>query len=190
LVFHNGFPSIIKQWGWIDNMRVSDEGFIQYGSDEGPNEIQITEIMASPLSPPDTTSTSVEKKKRDDRYKDRYEYKYDDAGRLSEKTIYGNDGVVRTRTVFTYNKERREEVIYDERGAVSTRSVEILDASGNVVEERRYDHRRKFDGATVYKYEFDPRGNWMVSKSFEKRIVKGRTIFKPGYVTYRKISYY
>lgn len=184
IYFHNGYPSTVGQWGWLDGQRVVNDNLIEYGSYEGPNENEITQIIGAP----DVAISNP--KPRDNRFSNRYEYKYDTQNRLSEKTIYQNDGSIWMREIYTYKNNIHEHSVLDEKGKLNSRRVELLDANGNVIEERAYDFNNKLEDATLYKYEFDSYGNWIVQKSFTKKSVKGKIQLKPGYITFRQISYF
>ena len=73
---------------------------------------------------------------------------------------------------------------------VNSRTVEMLDATGNVVEEQRYDYDGKLEGITTFKYDLDNMGNWVVKKNFDKSTFKGKVVVKSASVSFRKITYY
>ncbi len=182
--FHRGYPSNIIQLGWIDDARVSIDKFIEYGMNEGPNENGISELVL--LDSPDDEKA----KKRDGRFSNRYEYKYDLSGRLARKMTYQNDGSLWTREVKTYGPGTRENVVYGEKGKLNSKTVEILGEAGNVVETRSYDFHNKLDGIKTYKYEFDQCGNWVVRRDFDKTNVGGKVVLKPSSISYRTIKYF
>ena len=185
VLFINGYPTDIYAWGWIDGMRVSKDRFIDYPIAEGPNESQISVITA--MEPPDMKTPE---KKSDDRYSSRYEYKYDQTGRLIERAMYQNDGILWQTTKYRYGATTVEEVVFDGSGELNSRTVRTLDGGGNVAEESRFDNKGKLDASYTYKYEFDGVGNWIVRRTFKKQKRNGKTMVVPGWVDYRVISYY
>jgi YD repeat-containing protein len=184
--FINGYPTGVTLWGWIDGMRVTNDNFIEYGINEGPNEKDV--IMA--LGATDAEDTTTSPKTRDERFSQRYDYKYDSSGKLIEELISQNTGDVWTRTVYKYTSGQVETIIYDEKGKLSTRSVDSLDQLGNIVEHKSYDNKGKIDGTEIYKYEFDSLQNWVAMRTFEKKTVKGKSILKLTRTEFRTIKYY
>lgn len=179
-----GFPHHLARWGWVDKMRVKTEASISYGFGEGPNEKEMTVIqsfMESPSGPPP---------KRDERFDERHEYKYDAQNRIVEQKVFWNTGSLARTMKFEHKPNMRTSRYYDEQGEITYWSVEILDINGNVVEERSLDPNGKLESATVYQYEFDTKGNWTVRRSSEKKTVRGKTRLTAGAVHSREISYY
>ncbi len=179
-----GFPVSISQWGWLDSERVSLEDSVSYELGEGPNEKSLTLITM-------TTENDPEKEvKRDVRFTSKYAYKFDGDGRLSEKTTIGNDGTIFIREAYSYRPFIRETAVYDGDGSLNSKLEDVLDQQGNITEERRYDNNNKLESTSIFKYAFDPNGNWIEQRSFEKTKTKGKTTLKPMYTTFRTISYY
>jgi YD repeat-containing protein len=78
--FEKGYPMEIVVFGWIDGMRVSNSYYVEYGSDEGPNDNGIVNLIT--LGAPDSTKAVI---KRDERFSERYAVQYDSDGRLIQK---------------------------------------------------------------------------------------------------------
>ena len=100
----NGYPTDISVWGWIDGKRVDNSTFIEYGMDEGPNEHGMNIIQTIG----DADAAQKDKPKRDERYSNKYECKYDASDRLIEKLTYQNNGKLWTRETFVYKTGKIE----------------------------------------------------------------------------------
>lgn len=185
ILFINGYPTDIYVWGWIDGMRVSKDNFIDYPVAEGPNESQITVITA--LEPPDAKMSD---KKPDDRYSNRYEYKYSESGKLTERSMFQNDGTLWQTTKYRYGTNTIDETVFDESGKLNSRTVRTVDVAGNVTQEKQFDYKGSLEAVFTYKYEFDSTGNWVVRKIFKTLKRNGRISMVPSSVEYRLISYY
>jgi hypothetical protein len=96
----------------------------------------------------------------------RFEYcevfKYDDAGRLVEKLLYRNNGVLISREVFSYNGDTVESTTYNRSGKANSRTIAKYDKDGNLI-ETSHQHPDGAYGTSVYRYKydaFDAQGNW------------------------------
>jgi hypothetical protein len=170
-----GLPSNITVYGYIDGARVSSSGSIRYES-----------------SPAGIAVPAAKERPRDPRYDLKYEYKYDDKGRLSEQLLYGNDGRLNSRRVYKREGARLEELnYYDEEGRPGMRSLAMLDASGNESEQIYFDSPLKgWQSKYTHTYEFDARGNWVKRTTTKTSIVNGVSKEDSTYITYRTITYY
>ena len=183
--YHEGYPSAVTVFGYVDGMRVSRSGDIAYAKGEkpAPKYMMFTGRVEDNLKNPDSP--------KDTRYSIRHAYKYDSRGRLIEEQTFANNSELVSRTTYTFERDdRREERNYGRDGSEWSRTLEILDPSGNVVERRMYDDKDKVSDIEVNTYEFDSQGNWIVQKTVEKRIVRGRPVLKPLWTSYRTITYY
>ncbi|HVF30974.1 MAG TPA: hypothetical protein VNA22_08385 [Pyrinomonadaceae bacterium] len=181
--FFNGYPSSVEVYGWIDGKRVSISESVEYGLNEGPNEIQITTIRGIPMQ-----MAAEAPGTRDERYSFMYVYQYDAGGNLVDRKVLGNDGEQNIRTEFINTKAQRHRLGYDSENKLSSKTVEILDEKGNVVEERMYDDVGRLEQTLVFTYEFDQNGNWIARKEFKK--VRGKVAPSPTTMTFRRITYY
>jgi hypothetical protein len=184
VAYINGFPESVSTMGWLDGSRVYRSNDISYPMGEGPNETIVTMIMEAP--PP---AGSESEAKADERYDLRYERTYDAEKRLQIEKVINNRGAVTTFKTFTYSPNRRDIVFRRGDGAFYNRTVEIRGADGKIIEERSCDEKEKNCTVTVYRYELDPKGNWIVRRDFEKKTVKGKPVLKPNGVLYRTIEY-
>ena len=126
-------------------------------------------------------------KKSDPRYDHRFEFKYDDKKRLIEKTWLQNNGDVLRRTVYKYNGNQKEELVYAEDGTLNQRFLHILDDKGNEVEKTIFGPIRMKD---LYVYEFDAKGNWTRRTTSRGVTRDGREQVEPSSVHVRTITYY
>ncbi|HMT08032.1 MAG TPA: hypothetical protein PKA82_08510 [Pyrinomonadaceae bacterium] len=183
--YTSGFPDDLVQWGWIDNFRVSNSEMISYPLGEGPNRKEIVSIMTAPVNMPAETTP------RDQRYSSKYEYKFDDSGRLIETIDLSNNNREFSRESRSYEVGKRTTIrryVYSES---ESKLVELLDSNGNVIEEQYFGDDEKLDWVTVFKFDkFDEKGNWVVRRSFEKKKVRSKFTLRLVDTTYRTITYY
>ena len=176
-----GRPSSVMVYGYIDGMRVSKSKYITY-DDDGPT-IQI----AKPNSKEEV------KTEPDIRYSYRYEYKYID-GKLSEMQLFYNNGKKGIRSVYSYNENQMERLVYTEDGKLNQKYLTIFDKKGYEIEWTYFDIQQpKVYGDSKYsiKYDsFDKKGNW-TKRTFLRLVVENeKEIYKPEFIKYRTITYY
>ncbi|MEQ1763007.1 MAG: hypothetical protein ABL984_07675 [Pyrinomonadaceae bacterium] len=179
-------PSHFRTLGWLEGKRVvrAESTMFRLG-EPGPNEKQIT--MITDIGPP---PTEEELKIRDTRFDSRYERTYDSEGRIvTEKTI-GNQGRIYSVKTFSWKPEQKVTVSGGGRGDFYNKTIEVIGADGHVSEERSCDETEKECDISLYKYENDPKGNWIVKRSFEKQTVRGKVSLKPSGTYFRKIEYF
>lgn len=174
---YRGNPMDITVYGFLDGDRVSSTKSIRYEYDPPPGMAPPSQVGPVP--------------KRDPRYSGKFKYKYDDTGNLREKEMYGNDGKLWLRYVYTLREKQREELAYSSDGSLNQKQVSALDEKGNVIEEVYFNAK---DGSVrnrySYQYQFDSKGNW-TKRTTAKLVTKdGKSAFEPAWVTYRTITYY
>lgn len=183
--YDEGYPSTVTVFGYVDGMRVSRSGDVVYapGEKPAPKYMMITARVEDNLRNPGAP--------KDTRYSIRHIYKYDSRDRLIEKQTLANNGEMVSRKTYTFEgDDRKEERDYGFDGNEWSRTLEILDSNGNVVELRMYDDKEKVSDIQVNTYVFDSQGNWIVQKTVEKKTVRGKTVMKPLWTSYRSITYY
>ena len=134
----------IEVYGYLDGGRVSASKVIQreYG-------------------PPVASSRGVRPNKPPDpRYQQRFEFKYDEKKRLTEKTDFFSNGDIFERYVYKYNGNQKEELVYSENGSLVRRHLYILDDKGNAIERTDFEPDGSVRLKGSYTYEFDSNGNW------------------------------
>ncbi len=194
LTFREGYPEVVTAWGYIDNKRVSSEGYIYFDEDQRP-PLRIMSIMETPPDIPASISSSgtpdigIAAPAAKPLYSWRFEYKYDEQKRLIEEFSYEGDDTLFNRYVFKYLPGRIDKISYDFDGMETSYSVSILDKGGSIIEEYSLDKKlpanRRF-----HKYEFDAQGNWTVRKTYQKKTVKGKPVLNLLSTSYRSITYY
>ena len=174
-------PRDITVFGYIDGARVKKSTRLSF-----PDDIPDPPAMLMPPSP-------NKPKPRDPRYTYKYEYKYAN-GRLIEELHIWNDGELTRRIVHNYNGNRKETLVYDDKGRLYAKHLYILDEKGNEIERTDFkDPLRagKDDIKWVYTYDaFDEKGNW-TKKTMSKVIWDGsERLTQVYYVYYRTITYW
>ncbi len=177
--YDNGYPSNVTVWGYIDGNRVDNSNSVEFDDDQRPPREGLFATMESDENLP-----------RDTRYSSRFSYKYNDQGQLIEKQDFGNNGQLWTRIVYNYKDNVREESRYGRDGSRWTHFFNVLDKDGNVIEEYYLDDKGKPKNKTFYTYEFDSQGNWILQKTIENKTLKGKTVAKILWTSYRTITYY
>src|SRR5690349_3776991 len=110
--------SQIEVYGYLDGSRVSASKFIE-----------------REYSPPVATTRLGSEKKPDPRYQERFEFKYDEKKRLTEETHFFSNGDILERSVYKYEENQKEELVYSENGSLVRRHLDTLDDKGNAIEE-------------------------------------------------------
>ena len=172
-----GNLSDITVYGYLDGARVSDWKSISHEYNPPPMMISSGPGEAKP--------------KFDPRYKYKFEFKYDDKGRLIEKTLINNAGGLGLRYVYKYSEKQREKLVYSADGSLNQHYLSVLDAQGNEIEWTIFEVK---DGSVrskhSYAYEFDAKGNW-TKQTNSKWVTKGgRSYYEPQSVAYRTITYH
>ena len=168
----------ITVYGYIDGGRVATSKTIEH------------EYNPPPISVALGPSPEGVVKKSDPRYQNRFEFKYDQKKRLTEKTWFRSNGEVSLRYVYKYNGNQKEEFVYAEDGSLNQRYSYLLDDKGNVLERAYFEGDKSTGSKSSFTYEFDAKGNW--TKRTTSRIVKkdGREQVVHYSVDFRTITYY
>jgi hypothetical protein len=163
---------LITVYGYLDGSRVSASKFIQ-----------------REYSPPFVTTGRRSNRDGDPRYQWRFEFKYDEKKRLTEKTDFLNNGDLSQRYVYKYEGNQKEQSVYLEDGSLSFRSLSVFDGQGNVIEETDFTRDGAVTAKRSYTYEFDPNGNW-TKRTISWKVVSERLRRMPPNVLLRTIAYY
>jgi Txe/YoeB family toxin of Txe-Axe toxin-antitoxin module len=160
--------------------RVDGDKVAIYAEVENPNKITA-----------DSPITNKQVKPADPRYTNKFKYKYDSKGNVSEEAWYQNDGSLWLRYVYNFTGNKREELVYSADGSLNQKYVYTLDDKGNEIEMFAYDtEKNKIDGKETYEYlEYDAKGNWT------KRITsegdeESKFVVKPREAIYRTLTYF
>ena len=166
----------ITVYGFIDGHRVSLSDTIE--REYNPPPVRV------PLSP------GVQIKKPDPRFDTRYEFKYDQKKRLTEKTWLQSNGDVWMRYVYKYTGNQKEELVYSEDGKLNQRYLYTFDDKGNKVDQTFFESDGSIRGKQAYTYEFDAKGNW-TKRTTSRMLTKDATgQLQPYSVHFRTITYY
>lgn len=164
---------LIEVYGYLDGSRVSAFKFIE-----------------REYSPPFGTTRLRSNKKSDPRYHDRFEFKYDDKKRLTEETHFLSNGDVLERSVYKYEKNQKEELIYSENGSLVRRHLDILDDKGNAIESTIFMPDGSVSSKRSYTYEFDSNGNWIKRTNSGNLVSDKRRRLEVPSIQLRTITYY
>ena len=183
---YRGNPSDVTVYGFIDGKRASKRGdYIAY-------EYNPPLMVAPPPSAGSKSNTEIQKPS-DSRYSERFEFAYDDRGRLTEKSVFSNRGILNRKEVYTYEGNKVYESTFDKDGKLTWKTLSVFDDKLNLVERTYFSTSTSYpdDAKYAYTYQaFDEYGNWT------KREVKGKTAKYGGgtkdihRLDYRTILYY
>jgi len=182
--YDEAYPSSVTVWGFVDGVRVSKTNEIEYAKGEKPPP-RGQELLEMPI--PDPMYANVPS---DPRFDSRYTYKYDDQGRQIELRNFQSNGQPGTVHVFLYSGNARDQRDYESDGTELSHTQYMLDTNGNTVEERMFGSSESDIVPDLYSHQLDSQGNWIVEKVSEKSTVRGKSILKPRWTTYRTITYY
>ena len=139
-----------------------------------------------------TGRSSTKPQFHDDRYTQKYKYKYDAQGTKREEIIYQNNGTYWQRRVVTLKGNQRDEQVYDEKGKFNQKYIYTLDDKGNEIEMLVFSPG---EGSASWKenyknLEFDSKGNWtkrIMSRSYNE---DGKYLLRSTVMYYRTCTYY
>lgn len=162
----------IEVYGYLDGSRVSASKFIQ-----------------REYSLPVGTMGLPSNKKKDPRYQQRFEFKYDEKKRLTELTLFSSNGEILERSVYKYEGNQEEKLIYSQNGSLVRRNLYILDDKGNVIEDTGFRADGSVYAKRSYSYEFDSNGNW-TKRTSSGNVLSKRPGLEPPSIQLRTITYY
>lgn len=174
---HKNNLYMITVYGYVDGSRVSAFKYIE-------------REYSPPSGRGGGTGPLTSERKMDTRYQQRFEYKYDEHKRLSEKTEFRSNGDVMWRHVYKYDGNQKEEFVYLENGTLSRRELSLLDDKGNEIETTDFDADGKVTAKISYTYEYDANGSWTKRTSSRKEGNPTLMRLDPGNVQTRTITYY
>jgi hypothetical protein len=108
---------------------------------------------------------------------------------LTEETRFFSDGEILERSVYKYEGNQKEKLVYSENGSLVRRNLYILDDKGNVIEDTGFTRDGSVYAKRSYTYEFDSNGNWIKRTSSGNGVSK-RPGLEPPSVHLRTIIYY
>ena len=176
--FKNNLQAITA-YGYLDGHRVSAFKFIQRGYGPAPG-------IGAGIG----RAGSFSNRKMDPRYQHRFEFKYDEKKRLTEKTDFMSNGDFLERRVYKYDGNKKEELVYSGDGSLIRRYLYTLDDKGNEIEQTFFKDDGSPDWKNLYKFEFDSNGNW-TKRTVSRDIISDRLRKPiPRSVHLRTITYY
>ena len=190
VTFAGGLPDVVTTFGWVDGNRAANVGPISHFPERwrGPGAPRTVVGHGAPEGENfigrDLAGNIVDR-----RYTTRFEVKYDDEWRVSERRHLTSSGDVSLTEKYRYTSAGRDIKTEDDRGGFISRHLEILDSNGAATEEFQLDNRGGRVGRKVFKYQFDAKGNWIVKKEFTQQIGRARAL-KHTATYYRSIKYY
>ena len=148
--------SLITVYGYLDGARVSAINLIprEYGPRIGSGGGGVR--SNKPMDP---------------RYNRRFEYKYDEKNRLTERTEFSVTVIFRGVTCTSTKGTKRGAALH-ENGSLNSRRVEVLDDKGNPIEATVFDPDGSVVAKTSHSYEFDSHGSWIKRTSTTTNGVK------------------
>jgi hypothetical protein len=162
-----------------------------YGYVDGSRVSKFKTITREYNPPPMVSVAPGSAKKSDPRFTYKFEFKYDEKKRLTEKTYFHSNGERYLRYVSKYTGNQLESLVYSQDGSLNQRSVSLLDSKGNEVERTSFDPRDGSRGSKYsYVYEFDSNGNWTKKTTSKVSTKDGREQAEAEYVGFRTITYY
>ena len=173
---YTGNLARIIVYGFIDGSRVAASKTIE--REYNPPPVAVTVAPGSAV------------KKSDARYENKFQFKYDDKKRLTEKTWLQSNGDVWLRYVYKYDGNQMESLVYSKDGSLNQRYLYTLDDKGNHVEQTIFELNGSIRAKESYVYEFDSKGNWTKRTTSRTVMKDGRQQLEPYSVHFRTITYY
>ena len=109
---------------------------------------------------------------------------------MAEKTDFLSNGDILERSVYKYEGNQKEVVVYSETGSLVRRDLYILDDKGNEIENTGFRPDGSVYAKRSYTYEFDSNGNWIKRTSSGNVVSDKRPRLEPPSVLLRTITYY
>lgn len=178
---YKGNPNDITVYGFIDGMRVSNSGSLNFEYNPPIMAMRSFNTKPNPVVKP-----------ADTRYETRYEYKYDDKKRLSESLSYRNNGEMIRKNIYSYDGNKLEDSWFDKEGKLIVKTIKLFDDKANLI-ETIYGHQTPDYPDSKYNYtyqSFDEKGNWTKRTISAKDGVYGGGYKQQNYIEYRTITYY
>ena len=182
--FRSDFPDLITTWGWKNGKRTNLQSPVTYPPGDGP-PFGRTTVVSGSFSIPGTTYVA-----KGAEFGNLIDVKRDASGRAVEKRRYASSGSLVYVEHYTYSGDRVEVRTTDDSGGFMGRVRNRLDDYNNVLETETLMDNGGRVSTTVFKYEFDERGNWIVKRAYKPTGAGRRAALKPVGAYYRSISYY
>ena len=129
-------------------------------------------------------------RKKDTRYDHWFEYKYDEKKHLVEQAEFVSNGDFLERSVYKYEGNQKEELVYSADGTLRRRDVYILNDKGDETERTYFDSAGKILSKFSYTYEYDSKGNWTKRTNSQIEGSERLRQLNPPSIHLRTITYY
>jgi hypothetical protein len=187
VTYNEGYAESIANYGWVDGVRAVNLSPVTHRG-EGLIVTRGTVVGWGMPKGYNVVTRSPTGQIVDLRFTSKFESKYDDQWLLIERRETSNSGSINFVERTNYSASGRDVKTEDGSGGFITRRFEVLDKSGNITELRTLDDRGGVLSSQKFRYEFDPKGNWVVRRSTG---TQRPGVPRIGSAThYRKIEYY
>ena len=188
--YSGGLADVINNYGWVDGRRSVNVGPIKYFGEPFTFSASKMTVGFGAREGYNYLGRDLTGRIVDRRYTSRFEEKYDDSWRLVERKNISSQGDVNFVEKHIYDGLTRTVRVEDNSGGFLSSKKEILDASGNIVEEQTLDNRGKANSIIRFKYQFDANGNWVLKTVTVQWRGAGPKGFRPHSAYYRTITYH
>jgi hypothetical protein len=190
ITYANGLADVINNYGWVDGRRSVNVGPIKYFGEPFSFGTASMTVGLGAREGYNYLGRDLDGRIVDQRYTSRFEEKYDDSWRLTERKNVSSHGDLNFVERHTYNGLTRTVRVEDNSGGFISSKKEILDTAGNVIEENTLDDSGKANSTKGFKYQFDASGNWIVKAATVQSRVSGPKTVRHLATYYRTITYH
>ena len=190
ITYGGGLADVINNYGWVDGRRSVNVGPIKYFGEPFSFTPSAMTVGIGAREGYNYLGRDLNGQIVDNRYTSRFEEKYDESWRLTERRNVSSNGDVNFVEKHTYRDNVRSVRVEDDAGGFISSKNEMLDATGNVVEENTLDNTGKPISTKRFKYQFDSKGNWIVKTTTVLWKGSGPKGFRHFGTYYRTITYY
>jgi hypothetical protein len=171
----SGYPTSVRIYGFVGGARVSDSEEMEGGMDYGISAAGQDDIKLPPA---------------DERYEERYSYKYDDSKRLIERNEYDNRNKLAGVYRLTYKDDWMDEKWFTAEGKLNSTKHRQFDKNGNEIKYEFWWYEETDREEEKYDYKKSDRfGNW-TERQVVKTITDRGLLRKRTSNEFRTITYY
>ena len=169
-----GYVSHVKGVPTIKNIKWESGGEF-FSKNE---KLSTPDLSNEPPPPPRKIEDQRPKKPIDNSFDFKYKPDFDEKGFLVSESIYGNDGTMRSRRVYSYDTfgKKVKETVFTEKGtSYNDSTLYTYDTNGILTDETNLlgdgsgdESRARPNHKLKYEYiSFDKQGNWLERKVFD-----------------------
>jgi hypothetical protein len=185
-----GLADVISNYGWVDGRRSVNVAPIKYFGEPFSFARSAMTVGIGAREGYNYLGRDLNGQIVDNRYTSRFQEKYDDSWRLTERQNISSSGDINFVEKHVYRDRSRTVLVEDNAGGFISGKSEVLDAAGNVVEENTLDNTGKPTSTMRFEYQFDSKRNWIVKTATVRWKGSGPKGFRIYGTYYRTISYY